>query len=132
MNHVYKSGDRVLLGPFTIPVNIFLCFKLFLYSKFSFDLVLSDISGLFLMSPLQYLLDYAPFTAEYSNGKKSERSTFDAKSAARIFDHYVRKSGNLLEAKLVQTHDHLFFFFYIRDVCFGWVKQMNFFCFFCY
>lgn len=52
---------------------------------------------------IPYMLDFAPFKLRDSKGNPLPRPPFDMKTAARMFDRYVRPNENLLKAKLVDN-----------------------------
>jgi hypothetical protein len=50
---------------------------------------------------MQYLLDMSPFTQCDDKGNPLPRTPFNAKNAAKMFPHFVRRNENILKAKLV-------------------------------
>jgi hypothetical protein len=64
---------------------------------------------------MQYLLDMSLFTQYDDNGHPLPRAPFNAKNAARMFPHFVRKNENILKAKLVFVLFALFYF--VNEYC---------------
>ena len=119
MKYMFESGDRVLLGPFTIPVYILCFFQSQFYWKYMYPcslyLLLTKSLFIVLFFFTQYLLDFSPFKRVDSKGNKlPPRASYDVKSHAKFFKYFVRPNENLLTANLVNSFS---FYFWIAISC---------------
>jgi hypothetical protein len=111
MKHMFDSGERVLLAPFTIPVDA-PCLSILFYSFFTLSLYVFRIPTnlvFFCSTYMQYLLDMSPFTQFDDNDNPLPRAPFNAKNAARMFPHFVRE----MKIFLRQNWYLLFLLFFI-------------------